>query len=264
MEHDSTVAHPARVYDFLLGGKDNYAADREVAEQVLELIPDAGALCRRNREFIHRAVRHLVADRGIEQIIDVGTGVPTSPAVHEVARELNPAVRVAYVDNDPVVLAYGRALLATEPGVVTFAGDLREPASVLDQPALRALIDFSRPVAVLFAAVFHFVPDACDPAGIIAAYRRRMAPGSAVVISHNTSTDNDPEEVRRAVAVYEASEPLIVRTREQITGLFDGFDIREPGVVKLHQWRPAPDGTTPTAGGTWMCAGLGILDRPTP
>jgi len=262
---DTTVAHPARVYDFLLGGKDNYAADRVVAEQGLGLIPDAGQAARCNREFIHRAVRYLVGEVGITQIIDVGTGIPTSPAVHEIARQVDPAVQVAYVDNDPVVLAHDRALLATEPGVVTFAGDLREPASVLDQSAVGELIDFTRPVAVLFAAVFHFVTDDQDPAGIIAAYRRRMAPGSAVVISHDTSTGRDPALVRQAEELYDnASAPLVMRTREQITALFDGFHICEPGVVNLHQWRPAPGEITPTTGGEWMHAGVGLLDRTPP
>jgi len=259
VEIDTTTAHPARVYDYLLGGKDNYHPDRVVGDRLLAALPDVGELTRRNREFIHRAVRHLVAEQGIEQIIDVGTGIPTTPAVHEVARAVNPNVRIAYVDNDPIVLAHDRALLSHAPGVTTFIGDLLDPASVLDQPELRSLIDFTRPVAVLFAAVFHFVTDDQDPPGVVAAYRDRMAPGSAMVISHLSTSHRPAHAVREFVAGYTTSAPLVFRPDAAIADLFDGFTLADPGLVPLHDWRP-DTAAPPETGATWATAGVGLRD----
>jgi hypothetical protein len=257
VEIDTTTPHPARVYDWLLGGKDNFGPDREVGERLLTAVPDIRDLVRRNREFINRAVRYLVEDEGIEQIIDVGTGIPTSPAVHEIARRINPEARVAYVDNDPIVLAHDTALLSREDGVVTFLGDLTDPSSVLDQPEVHELIDFTRPVAILFAAVFHFVTDEQDPDGIVAAYRARLVPDSALVISHLTTSHRDREAVAEFVGNYQTSAPLVFRADPDIRRLFDGFPLVEPGLVPLHEWRPdSPD--APVDGSTWASAGVGI------
>jgi len=256
---DTTIAHPARVYDYLLGGKDNFTPDREVAEQLVTDVPDVRDLARRNRDFVNRAARYLVADLGIRQIIDVGTGIPTSPAVHEIARAIAPDVTVAYVDNDPIVLAHDRALLSREDGVVTFIGDLRDPSSVLEQPELRELIDFDRPVAVLFAAVFQFVTDDQDPKGIIDAYRSQMVSGSAMALSHPSTSHRSPAAVRKLLAAYRTSAPLVFRDDTAITGFFDGFAVQPPGIVPLHRWRPDADGQ-PTTGGDWGSAGVGILE----
>lgn len=258
---DTSTAHPARVYDWLLGGKDNFAADRAVAERLTIVVPDIQNLVRRNREFIHRAVRYLVGEQGIEQIIDVGTGIPTAPAVHEVARSINPNVRVAYVDNDPIVLAHDRALLSRQDGIVTFLGDLVEPESVLEQQAVRELIDFREPFAVLFAAVFHFITDDQDPERIVKAYREKMAPGSAVVISHLSTSHRDRDSVDEFVTNYQASAPLVFRPDGEIRRLFDGFHLVDPGLTPLHAWRP-DDPTAPDEGGTWATAGVGLLRAP--
>ena len=257
VEIDTTTPHPARVYDYLLGGKDNFEPDRVVGDRLIMSVPDIQPLVRRNREFIHRAVRHLVEHEGIEQIIDVGTGIPTAPAVHRVAREINPQVRVAYVDNDPIVLAHDRALLSREEGVVTFLGDLTEPASVLDHAGLHELIDFDQPVAVLFAAVFHFVTDEQDPHGVIAAYRERMAPGSAMVVSHLSTRHRSREAVEEFVRNYQTSAPLVFRPGADIRDLFQGFDLIDPGLVPLHEWRPDSD-DPPEEGGSWGDAGVGL------
>lgn len=257
VEIDTSTAHPARVYDWLLGGKDNLAPDRAVGEQILAVAPDIQSLAQHNREFIHRAVRYLVREEGIEQIIDVGTGIPTEPAVHDVARQLNAHVRVAYVDNDPVVLAHGRALLSRYDGVVTVSGDLLDPPSVLDHPDLASLIDFTQPVAILFAAVLHFVTDEQNPWRIIAAYRDKIVPGSAVVVSHISSTRHEHSEVDALVQSYRTSAPLVFRSDPEIRHLFDGFDLAEPGLVALHEWRP--DFSRPNSeGGTWGSVGVGL------
>jgi len=257
-EIDTTVAHSARVYDYWLGGKDNFEPDRLVADRMIRAVPDIQPLVRRNREFIQRAVRYFVGEQGIDQIIDIGTGIPTSPAVHQVAREINPDVRVAYVDNDPIVLAHDRALLSREEGVVTFLGDLMEPETVLDDPGLRELIDFDRPVAVIFAAVIHFIPDEQDPLGMLAKYRARLAPGSGIAISQVSTTRRTPEQVAEFVGNYNTTTPLIFRTDEEIRALFAGFELVEPGVVAVHTWRQDSD-DAPTEGGDWGSAGVGML-----
>lgn len=257
MEIDASTPHPARVYDYLLGGKDNFEPDRRIGDGLVVAVPDVQPLVRRNREFIHRAVRHLVGHEGIEQIIDVGTGIPTSPSVHQVAREINPNVRVAYVDNDPIVLAHDRALLSREHGVVTFLGDLTDPASILGHRSIRELIDFDRPVAVLFAAVFHFTTDEQDPHGVVAAYRERITPGSAVVISHLSTRHRSGAAVEEFVRNYRTSAPLVFRSGAEIRELFDGFNLVEPGLVPLHEWRPDSD-EPPEEGSTWVDAGVGL------
>jgi hypothetical protein len=257
---DTSVAHPARIYDHLLGGKDNYEVDRRTAERLLAVVPEVGHTARRNREFIARAVRYVVGDLGIDQIVDIGTGIPTAPAVHAVAREIDPGVRVAYVDNDPIVLAHDRALLAREPGVLTVLGDLTDPPSVLEHPEIAQLVDWSRPVGLLLAAVFHFVPDERDPLAMLAAYRERLAPGSAVVISLATSEGYPAEVAQRVREVYRtAAAPLVPRTRAQIERFFTGLRVVEPGVTILSGWRP--DSAEPaTAGADLLLCGVGVVE----
>jgi hypothetical protein len=234
---DPTKPSAARIYDYLLGGKDNYAVDRAAADKVLAVAPDQRRLARANRAFAMRALRVLAAD-GISQFIDLGTGFPSSPSVHEVARQASPAARVVYVDHDPIVHAHNTALLADDDQVASVQADIRGPQAILGHPDVARLIDFGRPVGVLCAAVLHLVSDAEDPAGIIAQYRDRMAPGSGLVLSQFTSeSDQEAMAELRAVAAGTPVETYF-RPRDQILRFFDGFDLLEPGLVDVREWRP--------------------------
>jgi SAM-dependent methyltransferase len=238
---DPSVPHPARVYAYWLGGKDYYPADREAAEEVIRLRPQVVAGARANRQFLARLVRFLAGECGIRQFLDIGTGLPGPDNTHEVAHDVAPECRVVYVDNDPVVMAYARALLTSKvAGVCDYIeADVRDPAAIVRQ-ASRAL-DFTQPAAVLLLALLHFVPDGGDPAGIVAALARALRPGSYIAISHLTA-DYAPAEVHAAAAAYNTVAPAPVavtpRTHEQVTGLFGGLPLLEPGVVPVTGWRP--------------------------
>jgi SAM-dependent methyltransferase len=237
---DPTVPHPARVYNYWLGGKDHYPADRTAAKQVAGHRPQVVAGARANRAFLGRAVGYLAAEAGISQFLDIGTGLPAPGATHEAAQAHVPGSRVVYVDNDPLVLVHARALLtATPPGVCEYIGaDLRDPAAILAQAA--ATLDFTQPAAVLLLAVLHFIPDTDNPAGIVAALAAALAPGSYLVISHLTP-DFAPRPVAAGVAAYNATVPTTItaRTHTQITALFAGLPLVPPGVVPVTEWRPA-------------------------
>ena len=237
------IPSPARIYDLLLGGKDNYPADRAAAGQITRVLPGAQTSARWNRAFLGRAVRYLAADRGIRQFLDLGAGLPSARNVHEVAQEAAPGSQVVYVDNDPVVLAHGRDLLHGVAGTTILAHDLREPDEILADPGLRALIDAEEPVAVLAVAVLHFIPDEDDPAGIIRKLLEPFPAGSHVVVSHGTA-DAVPA-VREAAAVFDhATTSAHTRTRDEILALADGLELVEPGIVWLPRWRPqGPTGT---------------------
>lgn len=240
---DTTKAHPARVYDYWLGGKDNFAADRVLAERASANAPEVTMACRENRAFLGRAVRMLAA-QGLRQFVDVGTGFPTMGNSDEAAHSVAPDAHVVCVDNDPVVLAHSRALLSRRSAERTTVveGDLREPDAILDDPDLRAVIDFDQPMAVLLVAIAHFLRDSDDPAGIIAAFRKRMAPGSYLVISHATY-DFNIKVLNNSRVYNDATAPFIPRSRAQILSLLGGFDLVEPGLVDVAHWRP--DGTRP-------------------
>ncbi|MEU4574275.1 SAM-dependent methyltransferase [Nonomuraea sp. ATR24] len=245
---DPGVPSSARVYDYLLGGKDHVAVDRAVAERLLAVAPDSRLVARANRIFLVRAVRHL-AEQGVRQFIDVGAGIPTSPSVHEVAREVHPACRVIYVDYDPVVRLHAQVLLADSPGVESIQADLRRPADILTDPHVTGLIDFDQPVGVLLVGIFHFVKHEEDPAGIIAAFRKRMAPGSHLVLSH-AMLESDPEargELYRATANTPAHPTF--RSRDEVLALLDGFDLIGPGLVPVQDWRLAGDDDIPLMDG---------------
>jgi S-adenosyl methyltransferase len=234
---DVTTPLGARVYDYILGGKDNFAVDREAAERLLEAAPDGRLLARLQRKFLVRVVR-LMAESGIRQFIDLGTGIPTSPSVHEVARAVDASARVVYVDFNAMVVVHNRALLATDDGVITIEEDIREPDKILANPELRALIDFEEPVGVLMLAVIHNVSDEYDPAGIVARFRNQMAPGSHIAISQ-FAPDGEPQATAQLEAVYAATPwPKTLRSREEIQRLFDGFELLPPGVVDVQRWRP--------------------------
>jgi len=235
---DVTRPSIARIYDYLLFGKDNFAADRAAADELMQSRLDPRRLALANRAFLRRAVR-FVARQGISQFLDLGSGLPTSPSVHECAREVVPGARVAYVDHDPIVVAHNDALLATRDGVITVRADVREPDVVLGHDALRGCLDFGRPIAVLLLSVLHFISGDEDAPGIVARFRERMAPGSYLVVSIGTSDGADPEMLAGATATYaEARMPFTLRSRDQILDLFDGFDLVEPGLVSLPEWRP--------------------------
>ncbi|MEV0263421.1 SAM-dependent methyltransferase [Streptomyces sp. NPDC050617] len=242
-ELDTSRPHPARMYDYYLGGWDNYQVDREAAEQVIKIIPDARPSARANRAFLRRAVREVVRG-GIRQIIDIGTGIPTSPNTHEVAREEAPDVRVAYVDNDPIVSVHAGAKLTNAGNAGFVLADVREPETILEHPVIRRLIDFDEPVALLLVAVLHFVTDAEDPAGIVATLGEALPDGSYLVLTHGTGDFHPHVEGDAADAYKNATASLTVRDFEGIMPFFDGFDLLDPGLVQAPLWRP--DGAPPT------------------
>ncbi|MFB4309266.1 SAM-dependent methyltransferase [Actinomadura sp. GTD37] len=233
---DTGSPNVARMYDYWLGGKDNFAADREAAERVVEI--SEGRVVRGvrlNRAFLRAAVR-AAADAGVRQFLDLGSGLPTRENVHEAAAGAAPGTRTVYVDHDPVVCAHGRALLAGAGGVGLAEADLRRPDEVLGHPAVRDMIDFSEPVALLLVSVLHFVADADDPHALVARYRDALAPGSRLILSHLAS-DAFPEHMARAEQVYEgASARLGARPSEQIGRFFDGFDLIPPGLTGPREW----------------------------
>ncbi|MGH3249423.1 MAG: SAM-dependent methyltransferase [Trebonia sp.] len=235
---DASVPNAARVYDFFLGGKDNFAADRELAQKILSVLPDAADVCRDNREFLQRSVHFLAGEAGVRQFIDIGTGLPTMGNVHEVAQRAAPGSRVAYVDYDPVVLSHARALLRGRD-VVALEGDLRSPKAILADSGLRQLIDFSQPVAVLLVAVLHFVTDADRPYDAVRTIVDALPPGSYLVLTHSTP-DNVPDDVTAAMKdVYSnASAQVAPRSFENVARFFDGLELADPGLVNVTLWRP--------------------------
>lgn len=252
----------ARMYDYYTGGRENFQADRTAADRLARLAPAAKTAACDNRAFLHRAVRFL-AEQGVGQFLDIGAGMPGmpgNPSVLDVACQASPGARVAYVDYDPVVVSHGSALLAKPDGAVMVRGDVRQPGSVLGHPVVTGHLDFARPVGLLLVSVLNFVSDDDDPAGIVAAFRDALAPGSYVVIGHGT-----PEHVPRpmadsVVAMFaRTSSPIWPRTAAQIRGLFAGFDLVEPGLVPPPEWRP--DGGQAPVRETTYC--LGAVARKT-
>jgi O-methyltransferase involved in polyketide biosynthesis len=224
----------ARVYDYLLGGKDNFAADRDAAAKLLEALPDAALVAKANRAFLAAAVRS-VASRGIDQFVDIGAGLPTSPNVHETARQAVPSARVAYVDNDPLVVTHARALLATDELVTVVNGDVHEYEAILSAPGLAALIDFARPVCVLFVSILHFLSaDVADAA--VAAFRERMAPGSYLVVSAGHGNDRSLPMQDRIQAAYGGDAVLTGRTAAEFATFFGDFELVPPGIVPITEW----------------------------
>ena len=237
---DTGTANVARMYDYYLGGKDNFEADRIAAEQVLAQLPGQRRSALENRRFLCRAVGFLAGQAGIDQFLDIGVGLPTQGAVHEVAHEINPRSRVAYVDYDPVVVAHANALLATPDQSVVVAEDIRRPRELLANPVIRGHLDFDRPIAVLVLAIFHFVRDEDDPAAITACLREALAPGSYLMLTHVCQELlPDKAAAARAKDVYQqAGQPIQPRSTEEIRGFFGDFELVEPGLVPKHAWRP--------------------------
>jgi O-methyltransferase involved in polyketide biosynthesis len=224
----------ARMYSYWLSEKDHYAADRAAANKVLERFPEVAQIARANRAFMTRAVRYL-ADQGITQFVDLGSGLPASPNVHETARTVTPGARVVYVDRDPVVLAHARALLAVDDKVGIVVGDIGDPGSLLADVGSAGVIDTSRPAGVLLISVLHFLT-AAEADAAVAAVRGWMAPGSYLVISAGTSTGTDPELIRLLQEVYGDTAPVTGRTEAEIAAWFDGLTLVEPGLAEVWAW----------------------------
>ncbi|GAA4625290.1 SAM-dependent methyltransferase [Actinoallomurus vinaceus] len=253
---DATVPNIARMYDYYLGGKDHYEADRIRAEEAVAADPTLVNLIKENRAFLGRAVRYLV-EQGIDQFLDIGTGLPTQQNVHQIAHSVNPGARVVYVDYDEQVVAHGRALLARSAHTEMIQADLRRPRELLDRVEAKRLLDFSKPVALLLVATLHFVPDEDDPAGIMTELRDALAPGSHLTLTH-ASADGIPDVVAKVVEVYKkTSAPGTPRTNDQVTGLFGDFPLVDPGLVWAPLWRPERPVSPEDAVRTWFYAGIG-------
>jgi hypothetical protein len=238
---DTNVPHIARVYDYWLGGKDNFAADRELAEKFMAADPSVTAGVRSNRAFLGRAVHYLVTEAGIRQFLDIGTGIPAADNTHEVAQRVDPSARVVYVDNDPIVLIHARALLASHPAGATdyIDADLRDVGTIL--AAAARTLDFSQPVAVMLIGVLHCIPDEDYPGQLVATLMEAAAPGSYLALSHPAADIHADEMAAGAAMMNRAMAGSITfRTRAQVAAYFTGLDLVEPGLVSTPQWRPGP------------------------
>ncbi|MGW1721539.1 SAM-dependent methyltransferase [Streptomyces sp. NPDC002306] len=235
---DTSRPHPARVYDWFLGGKDNYPVDEELGRRITSIDAGAPRAARSNRWFMQRATRLLVRETGIRQFLDIGSGIPTEPNLHQIAQSTAPEARVVYVDNDPIVLAHAGALLRGTPQGLTeyLQADAREPRTILDQAA--RLLDLDRRVALSLIALMHFVADADGAYEMVETLVGALAPGSCLVLSAMTA-DLEPENVQRGIAAYAAGGvTLVARTRDEVARFFEGLDLVEPGVVSVADWRP--------------------------
>ncbi|MBW4720773.1 SAM-dependent methyltransferase [Saccharothrix obliqua] len=234
---DLTRPSAARVYDYYLGGAHNFAVDREMARQAIAMWPEVPLIMQANRAFLRRAVEFCAA-RGVDQFLDLGSGIPTAGNVHEVARTANPEAHVVYVDSDPIAVTYSRTILGDDRRTAVVQEDLRDPGAVL--AAAGELLDFARPVAVMMVAVLHFVPDGDRPEDVVAAYRDAVVPGSHLVVSH--ATHDGQADTHQELYRKRTSTPMTMRSADRVRSLFAGFELVEPGVVHLPRWRPSsPD-----------------------
>lgn len=245
---DTESAHSARIYDYIIGGKDHYPADREAGDAMCREWPALPVHMRANRDFMNRAVRHLAEKAGIRQFLDVGTGIPTSPNIHEIAQSVSPDSRVVYVDNDPLVLRLSQGLLNSTPEGRTsyIEADMRDPASILQAPELRATLDLTRPVALTVIAIVHFMMDEDDAVGIVRRLLDPLPSGSHLAMSIGTA-EFAPDEVGRVAHEYAArGMPMRLRTFAEAEEFFTGLELVEPGVVQVHKWHPDGTGTEVT------------------
>ncbi|MEZ0095471.1 SAM-dependent methyltransferase [Streptacidiphilus sp. EB129] len=232
---DTSKPSIARVYDAILGGKDNFAVDRAVAAKRLELIPDGGQGARLTRAFLARGVREL-ARQGITQFLDIGSGLPTVQNTHQVAREVFPEARTVYVDNDPIVLAHGRALLADKPHTKVVLGDIRDPEALLGDPVVKGFLDWTRPIGLLLLGIVHHLADAEDPVGVVRAYVDRLPVGSGLLLSHFCNASPEARALEQAFQLTLGSGRM--RSRKEIEQYFAGTELLDPGVVPVISWRP--------------------------
>ncbi|MEU9125225.1 SAM-dependent methyltransferase [Streptomyces sp. NPDC048506] len=239
---DVTVPSVARMYDHYLGGKDNYAVDREACEELSKVVPSTQVLAINNRRFLQRVVRWLATEHGIRQFVDHGSGLPTQDNVHQVAQRVDPDARVVYVDNDPIVLAHGRALLEENANTVVIQADMRDTDGIFDSPEVERLIDFDQPVAALFVSVLHCIPDSSDPAGLIKRVADRLAPGSFLVVCQLVSEDKATRDfVTEFMRVQTQGHWGRVRQQHELAGFLDGLEVLEPGLVEVSTWKPDAD-----------------------
>jgi S-adenosyl methyltransferase len=255
---DTSVAHQARMYDYLLGGKDHYEADRVAAEAGLKAWPDMAFGARANRAFLGRAVRYLAAEAGIRQFLDIGTGIPTAGNTHQVAQAIAPQSRVVYVDYDPIVLAHARALLVTGAAGATeyIDADLRDTGTILTQAA--QLLDFSQPVAVTLLAILHAIPDSADPHAIVATLKDAVPAGSYLALSHmgaDLLAADTQQGIMNAVNPAASQQQYFYRTGEQVARFFEGTDLVEPGLVRVEEWRPDPGAGNTDRSALWCAVG---------
>jgi len=255
------VPLPARVYDYLLGGKDNYAVDREAGDLLCQQLPCAAELAWANRRFLHRVVKFM-AENGITQFLDVGPGFPNSPTTDETARRVNRGARVLYADNDPVVVSHLRALRGNDR-VVAIHADVRYPETILGSPATAKLIDFTRPVGLLLTGVLHFLPEECSLREIATTLRRRLAPGSCLAVSHVSATGTAPEWQKAVLESFPLGSPArpVFRTADQIRQVFGDWPLARPGLVDIAGWRP--DNILPMASAPITCLGA-VATAPRP
>ncbi len=242
---DASVVHPARRYDYWLGGKDNFAVDRASAEEIARVFPSAPRAARENRGFLRRAVKWLVENPGIDQFLDIGTGLPSANNTHEVAQAINPNCRVVYVDNDPMLVVHARALLTSLPGAGPTSylqADVRNPLRIIRSDEVRDTLDLDRPVALMLVAIMHFIKDSEDPYGIVQDLLEPLAPGSFLVMSHG-SFDPLPAELRYRLEPLVTTGPaaFVPRTGEQIMRFFEGMYDVDPGLVMVNRWKPDPE-----------------------
>ncbi|GAA2093318.1 SAM-dependent methyltransferase [Streptomyces albiaxialis] len=243
---DTTKPHSARMYDYYLGGKTHYEVDVQAAEAVVAKVPFAGAMARANRDFMIRSTRWLASERGVRQFLDIGTGIPTEPNLHQIAQGVAPECKVVYTDNDPIVLQYAQALLHSAPeGRTAYVqADATDPEAILDSDELYSTLDLNRPVALSVNALFHFVPDDQNPYDILDALVSQLAPGSFLCLTHATSEVNDPALAalgKEVEEIYAAGgTPLRLRTSAEVARFFRGLELIDPGITMAHQWRPDP------------------------
>ncbi|MFI0352817.1 SAM-dependent methyltransferase [Actinomadura sp. 9N407] len=260
---DPTKAHPSRRYNYWLGGKDNFAVDRESAETVASVFPTVGLSARENRAFLGRVVRHLAGEVGIDQFLDIGTGLPSAGNVHEIAQSIEPAARIVYVDNDPIVLAHARALLPSDPAGRTayLHADLLEPGRILTDPALLRTLDMSRPVALMLVAIMHFIEDDQDPYGIVERLLAALPPGSHIVLTNATGDHLTPEQYAESkTANARSGVPFRLRSLEEFTRFFTGLELLPPGIGSVVDWRPdVPPEKRPSVEDVSMLCGVARL-----
>ncbi len=252
------IPHPARMYDYYLGGKDNFPADRAAAEKVLALSPLVRISALANRAFLGRAVRHL-AEQGVKQFLDIGTGIPTAGNTHQIAQKIHPDARVAYLDNDPIVLVHSRALLAeaSHGSATVIQADLRDPDAILATPEIRRLVEGGQPVGLLLFAVLHFIDEEDDPYAIVRRLVDALPSGSRLALSHATGDFSAPADAAKGPAIYRsATARLTMRSREQVLRFFDGLDLEAPGLVTAPLWHP-DEAPRPTDAEVAIWAGVG-------
>jgi S-adenosyl methyltransferase len=248
LDLDPTRPHPARRYNYWLGGKDNFQADRDAGDAIAGVFPHIRTAARENRAFMQRAVRHLAGEVGVRQFLDIGTGLPTADNVHDVAQGIAPESRIVYVDNDPLVLSHARALLtSSDEGATAYIdADVRDPEKILTDPAVRSTLDWSQPIALQLVAIMHFVEDREDPYGIVNRLVSALPSGSYLMLSHATFDPLDPETIAAMNAINENIRPRFSpRTLDEVATFFAGLELLTPGIVSVSDWRPGP-GPRPT------------------